>query len=303
MLLYIFKDSITHLHVCSSCWPLATIAFLHAEAPSNYKTSADWRKVLSILSRTVFWSFQPFINLSANYVTEMNSWTCFIVVNLSSQIRSVIRSVTPSWMLTWSRTQMQRWPVVSFPQFTWIDVQLLSDSSHRIKKDKSNCVCFAETVCKTGMVLLCGEITSRANVDYQKVVRDAIKQIGYDNSDKGEKAQREEATGSVLPAFPPHIFHSFCSFQGFDYKTCNVLVALEQQSPDIAQGVHVDRKEEDIGAGDQVKRQALRCPVLSNALLTHGGKWCWWCTSPLCRVWCSATPQMKQRSACLSPLS
>ena len=81
----------------------------------------------------------------------------------------------------------------------------------------------AETLCNTGLVVLAGEITTTASVDYIHVARETIKRIGYDNSE-----------------------------YGIDYKGCAVLVAYDKQSPDIARGVNNAHDDNlDQGAGDQ----------------------------------------------------
>jgi len=95
-----------------------------------------------------------------------------------------------------------------------VDAILAQDKHSRIA---------AETLCNTGLVVLAGEITTGANVDYIQVARNTLKRIGYDNTE-----------------------------YGIDYKGCAVLVAYDKQSPDIAQGVNKAYDDTlDQGAGDQ----------------------------------------------------
>ncbi len=82
-----------------------------------------------------------------------------------------------------------------------------------------------ETLITTGLVVIAGEVTTSAQANYADIARQTIKRIGYDSSEKG-----------------------------FDYKTCGVVVTLDRQSPDIAQGVTVGQglhNQREQGAGDQ----------------------------------------------------
>merc|ERR1712225_108459 len=120
---------------------------------------------------------------------------------------------------------------------------------------KSKVAC--ETATKDNMVAVMGEITTQAKIDYEKVVRGVVAKIGFDSY--------VDDLSSV-------------DSKGLSDKTCEVLVRINKQSPDIAGGVHVGKDDLDVGAGDQgimfgyASDETEDCMPLTHLIATRLGK-------------------------------
>jgi len=114
-----------------------------------------------------------------------------------------------------------------------------------------------ETACKDNMVMVLGEITTKAKLDYNQIVRAAVAKIGYYTF--------EDDLSSV-------------DSKGLSDKSCEVFVRINKQSPDIAGGVHVGKDEMDVGAGDQgimfgyATDETEDCMPLTHSMATRLGK-------------------------------
>jgi S-adenosylmethionine synthetase len=120
---------------------------------------------------------------------------------------------------------------------------------------KSKVAC--ETATKDNMVAVMGEITTQAKIDYEKVVRGVVAKIGFDS-------------------FVDDL--SSVDSKGLSDKTCEVIVRINKQSPDIAGGVHVGKDDLDVGAGDQgimfgyASDETEDCMPLTHSMATRLGK-------------------------------
>jgi len=114
-----------------------------------------------------------------------------------------------------------------------------------------------ETATKDNMVMVFGEITTAGKIDYEAIVRAQVREIGFDSF--------VDDLGSVVS-------------KGLDHETCEVLVRINKQSPDIAGGVHVGKSELDVGAGDQgimfgyASDETENCMPLTHMMATQLGK-------------------------------
>jgi len=125
-----------------------------------------------------------------------------------------------------------------------------------LKEDpKSKVAC--ETATKDNMVMVAGEISTQAKLDYEKIVRGVVAKIGFDSY--------VDDLSSV-------------DSKGLSDKTCEVLVRINKQSPDIAGGVHVGKDDLDVGAGDQgimfgyASDETEDCMPLTHSMATRLGK-------------------------------
>jgi S-adenosylmethionine synthetase len=125
-----------------------------------------------------------------------------------------------------------------------------------LKEDpKSKVAC--ETATKDNMVMVAGEISTQAKLDYEKIVRGVVAKIGFDSY--------VDDLSSV-------------DSKGLSDKTCEVLVRINKQSPDIAGGVHVGKEDLDVGAGDQgimfgyASDETEDCMPLTHSMATRLGK-------------------------------
>merc|ERR1712157_636982 len=120
---------------------------------------------------------------------------------------------------------------------------------------KSKVAC--ETATKDNMVMVAGEITTQTKIDYEQVVRGVVEKIGFDSY--------VDDLSSV-------------DSKGLSDKTCEVLVRINKQSPDIAGGVHVGKEDLDVGAGDQgimfgyASDETADCMPLTHSMATRLGK-------------------------------
>merc|ERR1711985_128052 len=114
-----------------------------------------------------------------------------------------------------------------------------------------------ESASKDNMIMVFGEITTSAKLNYDSIVRKAAKGIGYDSYN--------DDLSSV-------------DSKGLSFKTCEVLVRINKQSPDIAGGVHVGKDDMDVGAGDQgimfgyASDETADCMPLTHSMATRLGK-------------------------------
>merc|ERR1711970_1081813 len=124
-------------------------------------------------------------------------------------------------------------------------------------REDPKCKVACESASKDNMVMVFGEITTSAKLNYDQVVRGVVSKIGFDSY--------VDDLSSV-------------DSKGLDCKTCEVLVRINKQSPDIAGGVHIGKDEMDVGAGDQgimfgyASDETQDCMPLTHSMATRLGK-------------------------------